>query len=44
MDDDGIFTMERFTGKTTDITLKNHHTWGFVVYVLDAGLKVNIDV
>ena len=25
--DDGIAPMEKFTGTTTDISLKNHHTW-----------------
>ena len=28
--------MENFSGTTTDIYLKNHHTWGCPVYVLDA--------
>ena len=32
---DGITPMEEFSGTTTDITLQNHHTWGFPVYVLD---------
>ena len=26
IDDDGITTMDKFAGKTTDITPKNHHT------------------
>ena len=38
----GIITMETFSGKTIDITLKNHHTWGCPVYVLDARLPGNI--
>ena len=43
MGDDGITPMEKFAGKTTDITLKNHHTWGCLVYVLGARLKGDID-
>ena len=35
VDDDGITPIEKFAGTTTDITLKNHHTWGFPVYLLD---------
>ena len=27
--------MEKFSGRTTDITLKNDHIWGCAVYVLD---------
>ena len=42
--DDGITPMEKFAGTTTDITLRNHHTWGFPVYVLGAILQVNISV
>ena len=28
VDDDGITMMAKFSGTTTDIILKNHHTWG----------------
>ena len=35
---DGVTPMEKITGKTTDITLKNHHIWGCPVYLLDARL------
>ena len=42
VDDDGINHLEKFSGTTTDISLKNSHTWGCPVYVLDAGLQVNI--
>ena len=38
----GITPMEKFTGTTIDITLKNHHTWGCPVYVLNAILQGNI--
>ena len=37
-----ITPMEKFTGITIDITLKNRHTWGCPVYVLDSILQVNI--
>ena len=36
--------MEKFSGTTTDIYLKNHHTWGCPVYALDARFKGNISV
>ena len=39
---DGITTMENFSGTTKDIFLKNHHTWGCPVYVLNEGLQGNI--
>ena len=39
---DGITPMEKFLGTTTEITPKNHHTWGCPVYVLDARLQINI--
>ena len=42
VDDDRITPMEKFEGTTTDITLKNHHTWICLFYVLDAILQVNI--
>ena len=42
LDYDGITPMENSTGTTTDITLKNNHTCGCPVYVLDAGLQGNI--
>ena len=35
VDDVGITNMETFEGTTTDINIKNHHTWGFTVYVSD---------
>ena len=41
VDDDGITLMEKFTGKTAYITLKNHHTWGCTVYVMDSGFQGN---
>ena len=37
-----ITPMDKFAGTTTDITLKNHHTWGCPVYVLDEILQGNI--
>ena len=37
MDDDGITTMEKFSGTSTEIS-----TWGYQVYVLDEILQVNI--
>ena len=39
LDDDGITPMEKFPGTTPDITLKNHHTWGFPLYVVDEILQ-----
>ena len=42
MDDDGVNPMEKFSGTTTDMYLKNRHTWGCPVYVLDAIFKGNI--
>ena len=33
MDDDAITPIKDFAGKTTDITLKDNHTWIFAVYV-----------
>ena len=44
MDDDGITPKENFADTTTDINLKNNHTWGCPVYVLDAILQGNISV
>ena len=35
--------MEKFIGATTDIYLKNNHTWSCPFYVLDARLQGNID-
>ena len=43
LDDYGITFMEKFAGTKTDITLKNHHTWGCPVYVLDERFENNID-
>ena len=34
--------MEMFAGTTTYINPKNHHTWGYPVYVLDAIFQGNI--
>ena len=42
VDDYGITSMEKFAGTTTYISLKNHHTWGCQVYVLDEILQGNI--
>ena len=42
MVDDGITPKEMFSGTTTDITLKKHHTWGFPFYVLDTIFQANI--
>ena len=38
----GITPMEKFLETTTYINLKNHHTWVYTVYVLDAILQGNI--
>ena len=37
--DDGNNPMEKFPGKAIHITPKNQHTWGCLVYVLDAILQ-----
>ena len=42
VDGDGTTPMENFSGTTTYITFKNHHTWGCPVYVLDAMFQGNI--
>ena len=42
MDTDDIIHMEKFAGTVTGISLKNHHTWGCTVYVLDAISQDNI--
>ena len=42
VDDDGITLMERFSGTTTNITIKNLHTWACKVYVLDTRFQGNI--
>ena len=42
VDNYGITPMEKFVDTTTYITIKNHHTWGCTVYVLDAIFKDNI--
>ena len=44
VDDCGITPMEKFAGITTNITIKNHHTWGCPVYVLNAILQDNADI
>ena len=38
----GITPIEKFSGTKTDLTLKNYHTWGFLVYVLYSIFQVNI--
>ena len=40
--DDGITPMEKFSSTTTDISIKNNHTWGCPVYVLDEILQGSI--
>ena len=42
VDDDGITSMGEVLGTTKDITLKNHHTWGCTVYVMDERFQVDI--
>ena len=42
VDYDGITPIEKFSGTKTDLTLKNYHTWGFLVYVLYSIFQVNI--
>ena len=42
MNDDEITPMEKFSGTTTDIYPKNHHTWGCPVYILDAIFQGNL--
>ena len=42
VDDDGITPMVNFACTTTDITIKNIHTWVCPVYVLDAIFQGNI--
>ena len=42
MDDDGINPIEKFSGTKTEITLKNHNTWGCPFYILNEILKGNI--
>ena len=42
VDGDGITTIEKYAGTTTDITLKNNHIWGCPVYVFDAIFQGNI--
>ena len=44
MDDYGITPIERCSGTTIYITLKNCHTWGCPVYALDAIFQDNIAV
>ena len=38
----GINPMENFSGTTTYINIKNHHTWGCPVCVLDSRLQGKI--
>ena len=42
VNDDGITTMEKFSGKTTYINIKNHHKYGCPLYVLDTRLQGTI--
>ena len=42
VDDDRITPMEKFVGTTTYISLKNNHSWGCIVHVLDARSQGNI--
>ena len=42
VDYDVISLMEKFSVTTIYITIKNHHTWGSPVYLLDVRLEVNI--
>ena len=42
LDDDEITPMEKFSGTTTDISLKNYHKWVYPVYILDTRLQGNI--
>ena len=44
VDNYGITPMNKFSGTTTDVTLKNHHTWVCPVYVLDEILQGNISI
>ena len=43
VDDYGITPMEQFAETTTEMFIKNNHTWGFIVYGFDARLQGNID-
>ena len=42
--DDGVTPTEKFSGTITYITIKNHYTWGYTVYILDSRLRDNIYV
>ena len=42
VDDDGIAHIDKFSGTTTDINIKNNHTRGCTVYVLYEILQGNI--
>ena len=42
VDNNGITPMEKFSGTTTDINLKNNYTRDCPVYVLDERLKIHI--
>ena len=42
VDDYGINTMKKFSGKTTEISLRNEHKQGCPVHVLDEILQENI--
>ena len=42
VDDDIINTMDKFSGTTTDITLRYHHIWGCIVYFQDETFQGNI--
>ena len=40
--DVGITPMDKFSDTTTDISIKNHHTWGCPAHVLDTRLQGDI--
>ena len=42
VDGDGITTIDKFAGTTTEIYLKNHHTRVYTVYVLYEIFQNNI--
>ena len=42
VDDNRITPMKDFSGTTTDINVKSHHSWGCSVYFLVASFQGNI--
>ena len=44
MGDYGVTPIDNCSVTKTDINLKNHHTWGYQVYVLDTRLQETIGV